>query len=249
MTFSEFVTSVRQNVFPEGYAEEMDTRHRTLIVDALIDIQRKVLCEQLDHKSVFNYDDTVFNCGTTVVTAPVGYLNKIYTIINDDWCSKVFYVAADPHFIECKADQVKACGPRFLYVDNYTNPHPDGYGAYYPYDGWDTSCRSLSGWVSLYRGKLSLFPAILSTEKVVVEWDGVQKSWSDTDEVDFDRTVQEAVEWRLTSMSGGFENFDTNQLLAAKQEYRDAIAEMILECREQNRLPGHQSCLSNCYGR
>jgi hypothetical protein len=249
MTFSEFVTSVRQNVFPEGYAEEMDTRHRSLVVDALIDIQRKVLCKQVDHKSVFNYDDTIFNCGSTVVDAPVGYINKIYTIINDNWCDKVFYTPKDQAFIDCKSDMVKACGPTFPYADNYTNPHPDGYGDYYPYEGWDSSCRALSGWVALYRSRLSLFPAILSTEKVIVEWDGVQREWGDSDEVTFDRTVQQAVEWSLKSISGGFEDFDTTQYAAAKAEYQNAIAEMILECREQNRLPGQTSCFSNCYGR
>jgi hypothetical protein len=78
--------------------------HRQMMVEALVDLQKWDECLQVNNVNVTPQCNTLFKCGMTVLDAPRGRINRIYTLdqINQttgledptqptDWCSIVNY--------------------------------------------------------------------------------------------------------------------------------------------------------------
>ena len=76
MTFAELFTDVSANVWPEGRSARLATLHKTWLKDALIDVQRKVKCYQINHLHYVNLQSTYFSCGASVFEAPSGAMVK-----------------------------------------------------------------------------------------------------------------------------------------------------------------------------
>lgn len=93
--------------------------------------------------------------------------------------------------------------------------------------------RAQSGMWALQGGQIYIGPWIQSTETVVIEWDGIKRSWADIDLVENDPNLKRAVEWYVRWQHALKYDRDYDAASAASQEYHTVIATMMRECREE----------------
>src|SRR5512133_496566 len=104
MKYGDFTREVKALVFPAGEAPNLVAAHNKAIVQALVDIQKWVECQQQDNKSLHPQCATYYRCGLTYLPAPEGVVKKVQVVdkINPDtgledatadydWCSAVDY--------------------------------------------------------------------------------------------------------------------------------------------------------------
>lgn len=246
-TFELFVSDVAATVFPEGEAENLLRNHRQYITDALIDLQQKVPCLRVQHRDRFSIADTYLECGASVVTAPRGFIAQIYAVTQDGCCAKRYFQPIDQDEMDQILKDNQNCG---TLPGESTSNYSDDYGClYYGDSSGATDLAARPGdpsYSSLKNGLLYLFPWLQSNEVLVIEWDGIKRSWKDTDEVSFDREVQDAVEHYLTYKSTYREDCDLQLLQVARSMYDEKLAMLIWQCRKERRIERRVHYFTNC---
>lgn len=248
MTFAEFSAARRLAVFPEGEAEELVENHKKWVLDALIDLQLKIPCLQDKHFDTVEFDSTYWSCGASVVEAPRGYIHSFSTALADDLCSKVRRFPVTMDELLCKVDDFKNCGL-------YQAPDVGGYLAedlppdvQLPSATVDLRYRPLTGWYTLQDGRIWTFPALQSTEVAIIEWEGIKRLFADEDEVEWDREVEQTVEFYLEGHSRRKEDADYDAATTALAAYAIKVGDLIWNCHKERRLPERKDCVSNCNG-
>lgn len=117
-------------------------------------------------------------------------------------------------------------------------------GYHYPQSSTDADGRSPFGVFAIHRGRIYVAPWIQSTETVVVEWDGIKRSWNDADSVDDDpklhQFIRAHVMWQHEKLYGDpakardleVEIFGTHQSSGKVGLLQD----LIHECHEESRV-------------
>lgn len=80
MTFGDLITQVSQDLWPFGEAENIVASHGRAFVKAMVDLQNAVECYRFGNTDTYPSCSTYFNCGLTVLPAPRGRIERIYTI-------------------------------------------------------------------------------------------------------------------------------------------------------------------------
>lgn len=262
MTYAEFKARVRRTLWPQGEAPNLVITHDKFLLDALIDLQKRVPCLQINHLEYVRQEATLFNCGATAFEAPPqGIITRLSVRTDDDQCEVVFPQWVSRDDMECMMRERNFCGLCAL-------PAPYGYyylgDAYYPYPELplgmvyadtttDKTARHLAKWASYYQGFIWIFPYLNSDEIAVLEWDGVKKSiaddyalpWLDEDG-NLDREVEEAAELYLKAKTTGWEASDLVTKAAYWAEYERKRADLIHDCQDQRRMPATVHCFHNC---
>jgi hypothetical protein len=83
-------------------------------------------------------------------------------------------------------------------------------------------------------GQIFITPWIQSTETVVIEWDGIKRTWNPTDLVDNDPNLKKAVRWYVLWQQALLYDKDYVAANAASINYAEARAVLIEECRAEN---------------
>jgi hypothetical protein len=253
-TFELFVSDISRTIFPEGEAENLQANHRKYITDALIDLQQKVPCLRTQHRDRISMADTFTECEASVYSAPRGFIAQIYAVTQDNCCAKRYFQPIDWDEMEQILKDNQNCGrlitPTYYYYDDgygYVD-YPD-YGCPYYADSsgaTDLRFRPSVSFSAMKDGQLYLFPWLQSNEVLVIEWDGIKRSWKDTDEVQFDREVQDAVEHFLDRRSATREDCDIQRIQLAQSDYDTLVAKQIWQCRKERRIERRQHYFSNC---
>lgn len=254
MTFAELVTAAKANVFPEGSPEELADRHRNVILDSLIELQRRVPCYRTNNTSVINSQDTYFNCGMSVFDAPRGHFHSLFTVLSSDFCDKVLYDPVSYDRMLQMSSDYEACETQYdpygyyYEFDTYYPYDSLYYGDQYPTATQDRSCRSRQGYWTLHRDRIYVLPFILSTEQIILEWSGIKRTYADADEISWvDRDAQKAVEFYLEVEAYRHDDCDINKYRAALGHYTETMSDLIVECRKERRLPKPRDpVFSNC---
>ena len=84
MTFLEQHNKIINLLFPDGEAENLVEAHRQFHIDALVDLQKAVMCFRYGNTNVYPHCSTYFNCGMTVIPAPGAQVRALYTIGKTD---------------------------------------------------------------------------------------------------------------------------------------------------------------------
>lgn len=249
--FSIFSARVRRSAWPEGEAENLVDIHKNHLKDALIDLQIKLSKLQENHTSITEQCATYYNCGATVFASPDNraLIQKIYTVLASDFCSKVYYEAVSKSELDClttEADvgQIESGSCVRCYQGAYEDLY---YGDQYPDPYYKPKCRSYEGKVALHKNHLWLYPSILPTESVVVEWDGIKRFWDNADLVEYDRLTEKAVELYLKWQKAD-EDCDTQATVLARQTYELHRGDLIHQEEKEKRLPRSVSCFSQYSG-
>lgn len=253
-TFELFVSGISRTVFPEGEAENLVRNHRQYITDSLIDLQQKIPCLRVQHRERVSMAATYTECNASVYSAPRGFISQIYAVTQDNCCSKRYFQPIDAEEMDQLLKDNQNCGtliePTYYYYSDaygYTD-YPD-YGCLYYGDSsgaTDQRYRPITSYSALKNGLLYLYPWLQSNEVLVIEWDGIKRSWKDTDEVSFDREVQDAVEHFLDFRTSYREDCDPQRMQAARALYDELVAKQIWQCRKERRIERRVHYFSNC---
>lgn len=91
MTFLEFYNDVTARVLPDGDSSRLTNRHKNWVKDCLIDIQKHAVCRQTGHTEEYAFDETEYDCESSIVDSPAGIVTAVLVENVDDNCD---YVAA-----------------------------------------------------------------------------------------------------------------------------------------------------------
>lgn len=237
-TLAELKEKLRADTHPQDLPENLVDTYGRIVAEGLTIIQKWVDCLQQNNTSVYEHCSTYWDCNTTVVEAPKGRLKRVYTVQSDQMCDKVYYRQVSYAKLLCMAKDYGLHDP------------PDQTGApelevpfYYANDSTDRHAgRSRYGFYAIQRGRVYAFPYIHSSESLILEWDGLKRDWKDGDLVNGDpehyRTIKLYV---AKEMARDYDN-DMNRYQAMSIEYREALRDLIHECREETRVREDEIC-------
>lgn len=233
MNYQELRGRVIADAFPLGAPENLTSWINTAIQSAVIEVQRSVTCLQQYHDDVYDSCKTFWQCGTTVITKPPGEIRKVYTVetaSGEDWCNPVvlnpvpiselrrwtssWRTKWSSDFYSAPASGMNL--PRGFDVPNTTSDAVSG--------------RALSGlWaIDAPANRLIIAPWIQSTEKLVVEWSGIKRTWEDGDlvveDADYIRLIRLWVELEYARRWMG------SNIPIAQGVYAEALSDMITAC-------------------
>lgn len=177
-TVAQITSSIIQQVFPSSQPEGLEAAHALLFQEGISKIHRFLWDEdlQLDpNVSVIRFCKTQYKCGMTVFDRPSinGVIRRVFVICNEQECDPVYY------------RQVRWPGPEWLgkRAMRFSGIQPANGAAlrlgFSEADAAnDSNCgRARSGVWCLHNGNIYLSPWIQSTEKIVVEWEGLKEEW------------------------------------------------------------------------
>ncbi len=240
MTFAQYYTLISAAVFPEGEAENLVNVHKLAVKDALIDLQTKIPCLRTDNADYIAQSSTLFHCGSSTFDTVDGNIERVYTMVVDQGCSEVEYAYIDQNRMNDMINSYRCCISENAYGMNpYTLNHAAGsplYVAGSPSTDKDYRTETKKGYWSLNRGTIYIFPSIESTEQVVVEWNGIRRTFEDGTVLPAtfqDRDVMSTVELYLDSQVARKETKDMGTFQTATKAYVDAVSNLVWACRRQ----------------
>lgn len=263
MTFSELFTDVSGRVWPEGRSARLATLHKGWLRDCLIDIQRKVVCFQASHLHYVSLQATYFSCGSSVFEVPPGAVVKeFWTEDNATRCKKIHAKPMGKDDFQCLTESAPNCScdipdpyQSYLVGEDYYDYPELPLGLKYVTEVVDSENRACSRAFSMFDGFIWTYPALTSLETGVLRWEGVKKTWADTDIIPWvddmgnvDNDVIQAAVFFLESRKAHKESCDANEAANWESRYRDLLRDMLIDCKRQNRLPDGRSCFSSCTG-
>lgn len=240
-TFQELREKLRREIWPPGEARSMRDAHNSFFQAAMTELQTCVPCLQQNNGTIFKFCSTYNDCGLTIVQAPVGMIKRVYTIANDLFCDKVGYRRASIDRVRCWSN---AMGQVTIPVNTGLKTLPQGFR--FAEASTDSLCgRARTGKWALHNGRIYVAPWIQSNEKLVVEWNGPRAKWADEDIVDLDlwssaetTAIKLYVLWQHELFFG-----DPGRASVLKQEFAEAQADSIWECRERTNIPDQPGCV------
>jgi hypothetical protein len=266
-SFGQLKAELRPEIWPSGEAGKLVAAHNRMFLDAIIDLQQTVDCLQFDNTSLFPQCATYYNCGLTSLPAPRGSILEVSVIdkINptthkedataeDDWCSKIVYRQID--FCHIRNFMMRAgrgcCDlPLFFGFPGHKGraPVPTDAGLaglaslplgfhYGQTSTDDPHGRSHHGVWAMERGKIYIAPWIQSTETVVIKWDGIKRTWGDSDPVDDDPQLKTAIAEYVRWKHAGMYDKDVEEEQRAGVAYATAVQWLMHACREETRIRG-----------
>ena len=230
IAFSAFQAKLSGEIWPSGAPENTVNAQRTFFVQSLMEIQKWVTCMRVANTSVFEQCATFFDCGKSWVDSPNGKIRRIWTVANDTYCNKVDYRRADWADLEDWSKNLL-----LFNIPSNAGKASLPLGHKYAESGSDSTCgRSRTGLWSVYRRRLYLAPWIQSNEAIIVEWDGLQSYWLDSDLLNQDywtpreeMAIKDFVLYQYESSYG-----DPQQAMFHKGRFDNQLAELIHDCNE-----------------
>jgi hypothetical protein len=254
MTFATLKTNVRAQVFPYGVPENLSTVINNYIVEALVHLQKFVPCFQQDNVTKTDVmtgseGSKTLTSGieeyvrTTVLAAPAGVINRLYTIDSDSANTNSSSKFDERHYKQKTFKDITEWIRDWEGVDEIavsttaaassstTDPSNVQVGSQLEAD---TEERAFTGMWARYRGKLYIAPRLIDSESLVIEWTGFKKSWVDGDTVDGDDPeVQRAVRLYVVKEHARDWDHDSETYQFATAEFNDTVSEMIWECNQK----------------
>lgn len=241
MTFDEYYDELSPLLFPEGEAENLVTLHKTWTKDALIDLQQKIPCLRTDHAEYVGQGSTIFNCGASVFDDVDGSIVNVYTLSLAGGCDRVNYTYVDPDRMTAMMQKNRCCLDQdAVGMNPYLSYEEPGAPEYMVADDTtDKGYRASSGYWTLFRGQIYLFPSIESTEQIVVEWTGIKRTFCSTTAISRslrERNVMAAVQLYVEAEVERRETRDASSFAAAAALYDQKVGQLIWECRQKSKF-------------
>lgn len=229
-SYLEWRTAIRRKLWvAPGEPRNLVDAHNAAFELAMGKLSRYCKRLQEANTSVYPACSTYVECAKTLVDCPPGILKRVYTVANNEYCDKVYYSQVPYRTLECMARGI---------VTQFTSPANTGMpalqqGIRYAEASTDSPYgRARVGVYAIYRNRLYLYPWIQSNEKIIVEWEGAQERWADTDILDLDLWTPEhadAVEkFVMYEHERKFGN-DRMRTKSLEQDWKDSLADLIYE--------------------
>ena len=241
MTFAQYYTQISAAVFPEGEAENLVQVHKLAVKDALIDLQTKIPCLRTENADYIGQTSTLFHCGASTFDTVDGNIERVYTTMLDGACSEIEYTYIDQNRMNDLIHAYRCCVKSDAYGMNPYAPYENVGAPLYvtgspATDKGYRAGRDHAFW-SLDRGTIYVFPSIESFEQIVVQWNGIRRTFEETtiiSETLQDRTVMNAVELYLEAQVARRETKDMGTYQVATKEYNETVSMLIHNCRKHS---------------
>lgn len=236
ITFKQLYEAILAQTHPAGLPENLVVPYRKLLIEALIYIQRNVDCFQQNNTQLYPYCSTFWNCRLSLIHLPSkAIVKRLYTVRTSDFCSRIDYSQVSYDQVLCESKQTSGAKPELRFP---SLPVP----TQYPDPALDRSYRARYGLWALDRERIYLSPYIHSSETVVVEWDGLKRSWVDADLVDDSQDLARALKLYIQKeMARDYEK-DITSYQANTIDFQDALRDLIYDCNEQTRIRRREPC-------
>jgi len=245
MTFETFYQTVVAAVFPEGEAENLATRHRNAVIDALIDLQRKVKCLRTGHCSSTKAEDADDVCYASVVQRSEGSLTRVVIVDAVNGCKFFRPEYLEPEEFDVFVRDNSACvALAYDTLDEGVIPAP--------LERTSSPCETaavlrpvlptglrMSGYYTFDMQSVRVFPPLREGEAVLQQWNGIKRDWQDGEDMGVlfpRRDVMKAVELFVEADGQRFEAKDSKQAGGAYSLYHVQVADLIHTCR-RNAFP------------
>tara|TARA_Y100000310_G_scaffold72044_2_gene67998 strand:- start:2315 stop:4183 length:1869 start_codon:yes stop_codon:yes gene_type:complete len=247
MKFSDLVTELRADIWPEGVPESLTAPIGKNFEAAVTHLQRYIPCLQSRNINRYAQCSTYFQGGKTVIDAPKGRINKVYTIL--DTAGEEVYPAV---FRQVTKEELECNSLKLLSLvyppKNIQTEDPLPMGFKYPEEDSDYKVntkgeklatkhgRAVIGQWAIDRDRIYISPWINSNEVVVVEWNGVKTRFGADDgvieDIDFKRAVRLFVQ---REFARDFDN-DYERYRYMSVDFDMAMGDLIHECKKQTEL-------------
>jgi hypothetical protein len=263
MTFSELFTDVGTRVWPEGRSARLATLHKGWLRDCLVDLQRKIVCLQTAHLHYVTIQATYFSCGSSAFEVPNGAIVKeFWTEDNETRCKKIHANPLGKNDYECLVEQSPFCAceaadpyQSYLVGSDYYDYPELPLGLKYVTEAVDSETRACSRAFALFDGFIWTYPSITSLETGVLRWEGIKKTWADTDILpwlddsgNLDNDVLQAAVYYLEMRKANKESCDPIAFGEWNAQYAALVRDMIIDCKRHSYLPDGRSCFESKRG-
>lgn len=247
MTFGQFCELVKSRAFPEGLAENLDTLYTNRVQNCLVELQRLSPELQTCHLTSYDFGDTYYRFGTSIVPKPPGRVIEVYTHIADDKSDLAYYNEVPKHRLET-----------FVLVENFEQPSPgisvtiDGGVLAAPNSGGVFRANSVynKGWraaegfyavetspsgLSPGPSNLLLHPHVEEQEKIVVRWMGLKTAYTTEDALDYGQyqgRIEEIVEYYLRKEAAAKEDRSLSDFQLISADYLRKRSDLLVDLRE-----------------
>ena len=242
-TFASFAASVRQISFPEGIGEMVKIAHDNYIMNALIKAQRFIDCLRKIQVSFYYKNQANDHCGVSTISGPRGKINAVYSFKPSALCVKHHHRSVTPQFIACWSSETSC-----RWKDPDTTSYQTGYDVCYPYyqsgeEEDDAEYLCSDHYYSRGQdGSLYLAPRFPCGYIVAVHWEGLRRSWSDSDSIVAD---QDLIDWvALEAQSEVALRHDRDRMLhgSLKVQAQEKFADLMYWCNEERQIRMRKDC-------
>jgi len=246
MKFSDLVTELRADIWPEGVPESLTAPIGKNFEAAVTHLQRYIPCLRSRNINRYPQCSTYYHGGKTVIDAPKGRINKVYTILNEEGedAYPALFRQVSKDELECNSFNLLS----LVYPPRNLSSEALPMGFKYPEEDSDYKVntkgeklaskhgRAVVGEWAIERDRIYVAPWINSNEIVVVEWDGIKTRYSGEDavieDVDFKRAVKLFVQ---REFARDFDN-DYERYRYMSVDFDMAMGDLIHECQKQTEL-------------
>lgn len=235
MLFSDVIETAKRKAFPEGMPRNLQALIGDVVIDCVIDLQRHVPRMISSQFTVTRSTRAIYQAGVTIVErpAPQAKIKRVYTYTSPDHRDALYYTPVPRSSIEtAQAVPARVTGSGALPsvdINDGNVSSVSGRGQVMHTADLDKGYRANGGVFAVVGGKLWLYPAIESIEKISVEWTGVKYDFQPADLVDWDRSVVRALELWMRKEHALFNTADASAWQVFDKEYASIRRSMASE--------------------
>ena len=254
--YSEFLTTVKAIIFPDGEAENLVTTHNAYIQDALINLQTYVPCLKGNHVDFYDKEDFREWCGLDFVHLNRGVVHAVYAFNpTERRCRKYFYNPKSTAYVDqwIAQQSCTTCSEQTTPDSPLRSPDCDTISDADSYCDEVDNEENANCWKRTRKyysvgpdSKLYLMPRFPCGYKIAVHWEGIKRKWSANDPLPDDMDLVNAVVKYVMAQRALYLDSDTNRfdrIMAPRVgEFTLARADMIHRCTQERRVQErHQS--------
>lgn len=207
--FSAFRTAIQQLVAPEDLAENLEAYFRDQVGSGLCDIQTLIERYRSFNLRFFRKEDVSEFCAASIFEGPVGKVTQLFAYKPGKDCRKFYYKHASLAEIECWQERQRCvlCNatdpPSHNIYDspycNYWLEGDEGCGPPYMVTAEEDDCkfRALDDDERIFAVgpdyKIYAAPRFPCGYNLLIQWQGINRKWEDSDLVPVDQMLREAV--------------------------------------------------------
>ncbi len=246
--FSSFLEQTLALAFPEGEAENLATLNRSRVVNALIHLQTYITCLRDHNVSYFLPQDMTDFCGASIFTGPRGEVQSIYSFFPTKECNTYHHRMVSSDYVQCVANA--CCGDETaLPYDADEEPYINFAvnGTYLCADATGTQNLTYESQDKVFNigpgNRWIVAPKLPCGYVLVVHWQGIKRTWANTDLIVNDEDLMSIVAKWVVSESSRYDDGDLVMAQNIRQEYDRMGADMHNRCREETRVRESHVCL------
>lgn len=223
VAFSTFRSSVYARAFPFGEPENLTAAIAAMVVEALIQVQRYVVCYTTSHIDILDSEYGSFtSCGTTYISRPRGKIRRVRNRLKDSDTGD----SGDADDEALEQDHCRVFDYDLAPVEDVELIARDTLNMEF------TTCQLRWGLFTIGKANIGIAPRIGELEQIELHWDGIKRVYGDGDLVPDDPELQQAVTYYIQREIAGSYDKDVEAWKIADEGWKNTVGEMQHDCRE-----------------